>query len=79
MEWRIWLEKVTNPLLEFERIYNYFLQRFGFTSFFRGEGKQSHENPKNRRKCEQENVLHQYYDEENSRSENPASWEIVGV
>ena len=45
----------------------------------RGEEKQSHENRKNERKCKQENVLHSYYDGENSKSENPVSWEFAGA
>jgi len=31
------------------------------------------------RKCKQENVLHSYYDEEDSRSEHATSWEIGGA
>ena len=43
------------------------------------EDKQSNENPKKGSKCKQENVLHSYYDEEDSRNENAASWEIAGA
>ena len=34
---------------------------------------------KNEEKCNQENVLQSYYDDENSGSENPASWENAGA
>ena len=44
----------------------------------RGEGKKSHEKRKDGRKGKQENVL-SYHDEENSRSETPASWEFAGA
>ena len=41
----------------------------------RCEDKRSHENRKDERKCKLDNVLSNY-DEESSRSENPASWEF---
>jgi hypothetical protein len=47
--------------------------------FFRGEEKQSRENRKVGRKCKQEHVLQSYYDEENPRSGNRASWKFAGV
>ena len=57
----------------------FFLKSNCVETFLRGEDKQSHENQKNRRKCNKENVLQSYYDDEKSGSENPASWENAGA